>query len=87
MKDYHDNFNIALFAMEVIGIVLFESFLDRFLLIRSNSSAYEDYRFHLFGVSGNTNYQNLAPGRRCGTWINKEKASNNSLNLKIITKV
>ena len=82
MKDYHENFSIALFAMELIGRFLFESFLGRFLLIRSNSLAYEDYQFHLFGVSGNTNYQNLAPGRRCGTWINKEKASNNSLNLK-----
>ena len=50
---------------------LFESFLDMFLLIRSNSLAYEDYQFHLFGVSGNTNYQNRAPGRRCGTWRNK----------------
>ena len=83
MKDYHDNFSIALFAMELIGIFLFESFLDRFLLIHSNSLAYEDYQFHLFGVSGNTNDQNRDPGWRCGTWMNKEKASDNSSNLKL----
>ena len=83
MNDYHEKFSSALFAMELIGIFLFESFLDRFLLIRSNSLAYEDYQFHLFGVSGNTNYQNRAPRRQCGTWMNKEKGSDNSSNLKL----